>query len=112
MRRISTFVAALALALGFIAGLTGGPALLIEVTDDGRGLPTDVHEGVGLSSMRERAAEVGGACRIQRGPNGGTVVRAQLPVPPSRPDAEESAQPVGRYPGQRPHDDGTRATGQ
>ena len=27
MRRISTFVAALALALGFVAGLTGGPAL-------------------------------------------------------------------------------------
>ena len=56
--------------------------LRIEVRDDGRGLPTDPAEGVGLASMRERAAELGGWCQIEPAPDGGTSVRAWLPVGP------------------------------
>ena len=56
--------------------------LRIEVRDDGRGLPADPAEGVGLASMRERAAELGGWCQIEPAPNGGTSVRAWLPVAP------------------------------
>ncbi|MGJ6965019.1 sensor histidine kinase [Streptosporangium sp. G11] len=54
--------------------------LRVEVTDDGIGLPENPVAGVGLISMRERAAEVGGSCVIGRGPGGGTRVTARLPV--------------------------------
>ncbi len=55
-------------------------ALLVEVADDGMGIPADRQTGVGLQSMRERAAELGGSCRIEALPDGGTVVRAVLPI--------------------------------
>jgi signal transduction histidine kinase len=51
----------------------------VEVTDDGRGLPAELRAGVGLHSMRERAAEMGGECRIESPPGGGTRVLARLP---------------------------------
>ncbi|MCI0397325.1 MAG: GAF domain-containing sensor histidine kinase [Chloroflexi bacterium] len=57
--------------------------LCLEVTDDGDGLPTEYQSGVGLSSMRERAAELGGECRIEPGPARGTRVWAWLPLPPA-----------------------------
>src|ERR687898_418428 len=49
-----------------------GRALTIEVTDDGVGLPETPEGGVGLSSMRERAAELGGECEIVRSRPSGT----------------------------------------
>ena len=51
----------------------------VEVTDDGRGLAVDRRAGVGLHSMRERAAEMGGECRVEPVPGGGTRVTARLP---------------------------------
>jgi signal transduction histidine kinase len=51
----------------------------LEVTDDGRGLPADCHAGVGLPSIRERAAELGGACEITSTPGEGTCLRVRLP---------------------------------
>jgi signal transduction histidine kinase len=56
--------------------------LHLEVRDDGRGMPESVAPGVGLSSMRERALELGGTCRVQRTADGGTVVRARIPLEP------------------------------
>jgi signal transduction histidine kinase len=56
-----------------------GDDLLVEVTDDGLGLPEEPVPGVGLSSMRERAAEMGGGCRVEPAPGGGTAVLARLP---------------------------------
>ena len=56
-------------------------ALRVEVIDDGPGLPTDMRPGVGLRSMRERADEVGGTCEISTVHDGGTMVRAGLPIP-------------------------------
>jgi signal transduction histidine kinase len=35
---------------------------------------------VGLTSLRERAAELGGACTIESVAASGTRVRAQLPI--------------------------------
>lgn len=55
-------------------------ALYVAVDDDGIGLPGDLRAGVGLISMRERAAELGGACRIEHRPEGGTRVIARLPL--------------------------------
>jgi two-component system NarL family sensor kinase len=55
-------------------------ALEVEVRDDGRGLPAGVQPGVGLVSIGERAAELGGTWSIGPCPGGGTVVTARLPV--------------------------------
>jgi signal transduction histidine kinase len=55
-------------------------ALNVEVLDDGRGLPKSVRAGVGLVSMRERAAELGGSCSIDSAAGGGTRVLARLPL--------------------------------
>lgn len=52
----------------------------IEVCDDGVGLPAGYRAGVGLISMHERAAELGGRCEITSVPGQGTRVRAELPV--------------------------------
>jgi signal transduction histidine kinase len=52
------------------------------VRDDGRGLDAERRPGLGLRSMQERAAEVGGAWSIRSLPEGGTLVRAYLPMSP------------------------------
>jgi two-component system, NarL family, sensor kinase len=61
--------------------VTGGPhAVDVEVTDDGIGR-RDADPGVGTSSMRERAEELGGTLAISSGPDGhGTVVRGRIPL--------------------------------
>jgi signal transduction histidine kinase len=56
-------------------------SLRLSVSDDGRGLPVTIVPGHGLTSMRQRAAEVGGSCRVEPMPRGGTLVQAELPVP-------------------------------
>ena len=55
--------------------------LHIEVVDDGVGLPAVTGDGVGLSSMRERATELGGECLVEAEHDGGTRVFATLPLP-------------------------------
>ncbi|MBA2952471.1 sensor histidine kinase [Nocardioides sp. MAH-18] len=64
-------------------------ALLVEVSDDGAGIAADVVAGVGLRSIRERAAELGGRTEITCPDGGGTRVRAWLPTAPT-PDLEET----------------------
>jgi signal transduction histidine kinase len=60
--------------------------LRVEVRDDGAGMPdrqadTAGHAGVGLTSMRERATELGGTLAVDSLPEGGTRVLARLPLP-------------------------------
>jgi len=55
--------------------------LHLEVVDDGVGLPAVTNGGVGLSSMRERASELGGECLVEADHDGGTRVFATLPLP-------------------------------
>jgi signal transduction histidine kinase len=57
-----------------------GQVLEVEVGDDGNGLPEHVRPGIGLASMRERAAEVGGTCVVEARAGGGTRVLARLPL--------------------------------
>jgi signal transduction histidine kinase len=57
-----------------------GRTLEVEVTDDGVGLPDTPEGGVGLSSMRERAVELGGACETMLASPSGTRVFARLPL--------------------------------
>ncbi|MBL8046733.1 MAG: sensor histidine kinase [Anaerolineales bacterium] len=54
--------------------------LRLEISDDGVGLPAHLQAGVGLRSMRERAAELGGACRVETNASGGTYVATWLPL--------------------------------
>jgi signal transduction histidine kinase len=60
--------------------------LHLSIQDDGLGLSGGeprgggVPAGVGLTSMRERAAELGGTCTIQAGPGAGTRITAVLPL--------------------------------
>ncbi|WP_228644452.1 sensor histidine kinase [Microtetraspora sp. AC03309] len=62
-------------------------ALVVRVRDDGKGLPGIRRSGVGLTSMRERAAELGGTCLITEAAvtgtdaDRGTQVVATLPLP-------------------------------
>lgn len=61
--------------------LTLDHGLDIEVRDDGRGIPVGQHAGVGLTSIRERAAELGGRCEIESLSAGGTRLYVHLPLP-------------------------------
>lgn len=54
--------------------------LTLSVTDNGQSLPPDIVAGVGLHSMKERAAELGGTLTMQIQTNGGTQVVAQIPL--------------------------------
>ncbi len=56
------------------------PALWVDIIDNGRGLPGRLQPGVGLMSMRERAAELGGGCTVRAAAGGGTHVSAFLPL--------------------------------
>ncbi len=57
-----------------------GDALEVEISDDGVGLPPAGRAGVGLTSMRERTAELGGTYWIDSVPGEGTRIRARLPL--------------------------------
>jgi signal transduction histidine kinase len=54
--------------------------LVVEVSDDGSGIDPSAPSGVGLRSIDERAAEVGGEVDLVARPGGGTIVRARLPL--------------------------------
>jgi signal transduction histidine kinase len=55
--------------------------LAIEVSDDGGGATTDrTGGGNGLPGMRQRVELLGGRLSARRGPRGGFVVRAGLPI--------------------------------
>ncbi|HSM38238.1 MAG TPA: histidine kinase, partial [Candidatus Limnocylindrales bacterium] len=55
-------------------------ALLLEVRDDGHGMRRQQRAGIGLTSMRERAEELGGELSIGRASEGGVRVTARLPL--------------------------------
>jgi PAS domain S-box-containing protein len=65
--------------------LQGNPGgLEVEIADNGQGFDhqASAHSGgLGLTTMRERAEQLGGALTIQTASGRGTVIRAQLPWP-------------------------------
>ena len=68
-----------------------GRALEVDVKDDGVGMPVSPEPGIGLHSIRERAAELGGTCEVGRASPTGTRVFVRLPL----------AEPGGRAEGER-----------
>ncbi len=61
-------------------------ALCLEVSDDGRGMTPVRHAGLGLTSMRERAEELGGELSLGTATEGGVRVAARLPLPEAEVD--------------------------
>lgn len=59
-------------------------ALTVVVSDDGHGFPAHHLPGTGLTSLAERAEEIGGSCQVTNTPAGVTV-RADLPMPHGTP---------------------------
>jgi signal transduction histidine kinase len=58
---------------------TEAGGIVVEISDDGVGVGAHVTEGVGLRSMRERTAELGGSCSVTGRPGLGTRVLVSLP---------------------------------
>lgn len=54
--------------------------LIVEVSDNGAGFVPAARRGVGLTSMRERAEEIGGRLVVRSAPNEGTSVRFAVPL--------------------------------
>ena len=54
--------------------------VLVDVRDDGVGLPDGWRTGVGIASMRERVTELGGRLAIEPGLPHGTRITAYLPA--------------------------------
>ena len=54
--------------------------LTLRVTDDGSSLPAGHTSGIGLHSMPERAAELGGTFSIQPAKASGTCIVVHLPL--------------------------------
>ena len=59
-----------------------GPVLELEVSDDGRGFDRDrvPERSVGIRSMEERVADIGGSMIIESTPGEGTTLRATFPL--------------------------------
>ena len=60
--------------------LEPGPVLRLGVCDDGGGMPEGWRAGVGITAMRERVAELGGALTIGPLTPRGTRIEACLPA--------------------------------
>ncbi len=58
-----------------------GGGLVLEIGDNGGGLPDAMAEGFGLRGMRERVGRIGGQLEILPGKDGGTLVRVNVPLP-------------------------------
>ena len=69
----------------FLPGVPLPDSLEVTVTDNGVGIDkTSSHQGLGLTGINERVKEMDGRFSIDRGPRGGTVLQAILPVPASK----------------------------
>lgn len=67
-------------ASGVTVRVEAGDDLLLEVTDNGRGLDPAVTRSSGLTNMRRRADRLGGTFEITARPVGGTRLRWRIPL--------------------------------
>lgn len=69
-------------------------AVEVTVVDNGTGPRDGATPGVGWGSMRDRAAELGGSCSVSRRHDGGTMVRAIIPLPSAIPMQSREPEPA------------------
>ncbi len=60
----------------------------LEIVDDGQGFSNNPQPGVGLLSMHERAAELGGTCTVTGHSGTGVTVTATFPLEPAGPQTD------------------------
>ena len=60
--------------------LNADDELCLEIMDNGVGLPAQPQSGVGLASIRERTAELGGVFSLKSTPGAGTHLSIRLPL--------------------------------
>jgi PAS domain S-box-containing protein len=73
-----------------------GPTFVLEVSDDGLGIPAaDARpEGMGIKSMYYRARQIGGLLQISSSDDGGTEVTCSAPLASLRGDVPERREPA------------------
>jgi len=57
-----------------------GDMFLLDVVDNGRGIPADNQRSSGLANMKHRAEQLGGTCEVTNPPEGGTRVHWIAPL--------------------------------
>jgi len=57
-----------------------GDMFVLDVADNGCGIPADNHRSSGLSNMKRRAEQLGGACEVTNPPEGGARVHWIAPL--------------------------------
>jgi signal transduction histidine kinase len=66
-----------------VALTLAGPSLRLECADDGQGFdPAAPHDGNGLTSIRRRAALLGGSVEVDTALGRGTRIRVAVPIAP------------------------------
>nr|WP_246124129.1 GAF domain-containing sensor histidine kinase [Nocardia bhagyanarayanae] len=58
-----------------------GDDVVLEIADNGIGLPGEISRRSGLANMAARTHDAGGSFSAGRGPSGGTVIRWSVPLP-------------------------------
>jgi signal transduction histidine kinase len=53
--------------------------IVVQIVDDGVGVPAQVALGHGLENMRQRAEALGGSCTLESPGGGGTSVTWRVP---------------------------------
>ena len=54
--------------------------VMLQVSDDGVGVPDEVLGGRGLANMSSRAHDLGGSCTVERAPGGGSILTWRVPA--------------------------------
>jgi two-component system sensor histidine kinase UhpB len=54
--------------------------LVLDLSDDGMGMPQSTPKGFGLTAMTERTRSLGGSCMIESAPKKGTRIHVEIPV--------------------------------
>ena len=74
--------------------------LTLSIQDDGKGFDFKETKGMGLLGIQERVANLGGTCQVHSVPDGGTLLKVELPFHTSDTNGnihsrEEDTHPVG-----------------
>jgi signal transduction histidine kinase len=60
--------------------MSAADQLVIDITDNGRGIPPDNQRRSGLANIAHRAEQAGGTCEINTPADGGTHLRWTAPL--------------------------------